>query len=122
MVDLDLLGHIFGQAPPKPPPKGNAHPAFQAPVSRKDDEAQEGDAFGDRPSLSSILVQGQAEGRQPLNYGGTPVTQLPFVVAEEQKIVNIAQVSGALEVSLDEVIKGIEVAVGPELGGQVTYR
>jgi hypothetical protein len=86
VVDLDLLGRELGHSTLKAAPKGDAHPALQAPVSRKDDEAQEGHAFGYRPGLGAILVQRQAQGPKPFDDGGAPVTQLPFVVAEEQKV------------------------------------
>ena len=48
--------------------------------------------------------------------------QLRLAVAEQREIVHVAQVGRAAQLALDEMIEGIEIAVRPELRGQIADR
>jgi hypothetical protein len=64
-------------------------------------------------------MHGQTQRDQKIFDGPLPVPQLLFRVAEEQKIIDIAQVRMAPQITFDELVEFIEIAVGPELAGEI---
>jgi hypothetical protein len=60
-------------------------------MGRVDGEAEPGDARGDRYDLGAGLVDDQTQPGEALDDRPRPGPKLPFVVAEEGKIIYVAQ-------------------------------
>ena len=50
----------------------------------------------------------QPQPGQPVDDGLFPAPQLPLAVAEQRKIIDVAQIRRAAQLALDEVIEGVE--------------
>ncbi len=94
---------------------------FQAPPVRKDDEAQERDAFRNGSRVGA-RVDGQSQVSQAVHQRVAPRPQRCLVVGEEQGVVHVAQIAFAAQFPLDEVVKGVQITIGPKLAGQIAYR
>ena len=64
-------------------------------------------------------MNGQAQASQALLDGRFPGPQGGFVIRKKGEIIHIAQVPFAVQLPLDKVIEGVEIAIGPKLAGQV---
>ncbi len=85
----------------------------------ENDKAQERDTLGDRTGLGPVLVDSQAQGARESNDLLPPAPEGRFVLGKEERIIHITQVSPAFQLPLDELIQLVQVAIGPELRGQV---
>ncbi len=92
--------------------------AFEATMVGVDDEAEEGDAFGHRSRVDAG-VDSEAQAGATFDDGPMPIPQHALVVAETDKIIHETHIGRAAQFPFDEVIEGIQIAVGPELAGEV---
>ena len=87
-----------------------------------DDEAEPGDAGVHRQHLRPGLVNDQPQSSQPLDDRRLPRPQRALVVAEQGEVVDVAEIGAAAEFARHELIEGMQVAVGPELRGEIADR
>lgn len=92
---------------------------FEQAMFWKNDKTQKRDSLCDGARLAFGFVQGQAQFGKFGDDAAAPFVQFCFVVREQQKIIHIADVTLAAQVAFDEMIEGVEVAVRPELAGEV---
>lgn len=118
----DLAGMIGGEPHPQPAVGGADLARLDQPVRRMNDEAEPGNAGAHRQHLRPALVDDETQTRQPLDYRRLPRPQLGLVVAEQGKVVDIAQVGMAAEFPRHELVERMEITVGPELRGEVADR
>jgi len=55
-------------------------------------KAKKRDAFGNRLGVCAVFMQGQTKSFQSFEYPFPPERQLAFVIAEQKKIIHIANV------------------------------
>ena len=101
--------------------KGDPFAPFEAAAVGIGDKAEKGDALGDRLGVG-MGMEGEAQfGRLLLN-GMKGVPERLFAVGEEEHVIDVAQVAGDAQATLDEMVERAEIAVGPKLGGEVADR
>lgn len=103
----------------EPPLKLETVAPLEPPVRRIHPEAEKREAARHRVDLRPLLVQSEPPIGQALDDGFAPGVKLRPAVAEEQKIIHVAKVAGALQFAPDKMIEVVEVDVGPELRCQV---
>ena len=102
---------------------GRAHLArLDQAVTRMDDETQPRNAAGCRQDLRRVLVNRQPQVRQTPDERTLPRPQLAFAVAEQRKVVDVAQVRRATQLAGDELVERMQVTIRPELRGQIADR
>ncbi len=90
---------------------------LQAAVIGIDHEAQEAEPLCDRPGVRR-RVDGEPETRHSPDDGLAPLPQGFLVSGEHETVVHVPHVAPAPQFALDEVVEGVQVAVGPELAGE----
>jgi len=88
----------------------------------KDDKPQEGDARLDRAGLSGVFVKGQAQPLQESDNFAALGVQSSLVVGEEQDVIHITQVGAAFQDAFGNLVKFVQIDVGPMLGGEIANR
>ena len=90
---------------------------------RIDHKAQKGNPFRHRPHLGALPRGSSAASRARRSTRARFQAQSCRLSSpNKQQIVHVAHVAAAAQLALDKMVKGIEVAVGPELRGQVADR
>ena len=67
-------------------------------------------------------VDRRAQTGEALDDGRTTLPQLSLVIAEKKKVVHIAQIGGTAQLAGHEMVEAAQIAVRPELAGQVADR
>ncbi len=67
-------------------------------------------------------MNGQPQPGHALGHGLAPGPKHGLVVGEEQGVVHVTQIAFAAQFPLDEVVKRVQITIGPELRREIAYR
>lgn len=106
----------------QPPPEVDGIAPLEQSVCWVDDETQPRNSMSRLCDLRFTFVDGQSQPRQAVHDLLFPSMKLFLVIAEQGKVVHVAQKRRTSQFTLNEPVKRVQIDVAPELACQVADR